>query len=107
MIATKRRALINVRTSLENVPKEWLNQIEPKIFRGAFLPCWVWSGALDNNGYPIMNVDGRQMSVAKMVAKIFYEFPEDWHVDRSCHNKSCLNPNHIRVRKFHPNHYSD
>lgn len=103
----KRRALINLHTQLENIPKEWLNIIEPKVFRGAFLPHWIWSGAVSTDGYPVIYVDGKQVRVLKFISKIFYEFPDDWHVDLSCHYPGCVNPNHIRVRKFHPNHYSD
>jgi hypothetical protein len=105
-VLVKRRALINLHTQLENIPKEWLNVIEPKVFRGAFLPHWIWSGAVCKS-YPVIYVDRKQIGALRFIAKIFYEFPDDWHVDLSCHYPGCVNPNHIRVRKFHPNHYSD
>lgn len=94
----KRRPLFNMITRLENIPKEWLNHIEPKIVRGPFLPCWVWTGALDRNGYPVMNVDGAMVMVHRFVAKIFYIFPEEWFVTRSCNVQNCLNPNHIVIK---------
>lgn len=94
----KRRPLINLITQLGNVPKEWLNHIEPKIVRGPFLPCWVWSGALDRNGYPVMYVEGTQHMAHRFVAKLFYDFPDIWYVTQSCNVRNCLNPGHLVIK---------
>ena len=106
-MSTKKRALINMHTQLENIPKEWLNHVEPNIMRGSFLPCWLWVGPICAKGYPRAYYDYKSRNMRRMVAGIFYELPDDWYVDLACHNKQCLNPNHLRVRKFHPNYYSD
>jgi len=94
----KRRPLINLLTKLENIPKEWLNHVEPFIVRGPFLPCWVWSGALDKNGYPIKNVDGKMMMMHRFVARLFYDFPDEWYVTRSCNVQNCLCPSHLVIK---------
>ena len=94
----KRRPLFNLITRFENVPKEWLNHVEPFVVRGPFLPCWVWSGALDKNGYPIKNVDGKLVMVHRFVAKMFYDFPEAWYVTRSCNVQNCINPGHLVIK---------
>ncbi len=96
----KKRALINMHTRFENIPKEWLNQIEPFVVRGPFLPCWVWCGALDRNGYPIKNVDGVMVMVHRYVAKIFYDFPDNWYVKRECNVQNCVNPNHLVITTY-------
>jgi len=98
----KRRALINVHTQLENIPKEWLNVIEPHVVRGAFLPCWVWTGALDRNGYPVMNTDGKMVMAHRFVAKVFWDFDDSYYVTRTCKVQNCVNPNHLKVTNKHP-----
>lgn len=95
----KRRPLINLLTQFGNVPKEWLNHIEPKIVRGPFLPCWVWSGALDRNGYPTFYVEGDMVMAHRYVAKLFYIFPDEWYVTQSCNVRNCLNPTHIVIKE--------
>ncbi len=98
----KRRPLINIHTQLENIPKEWLNVIEPHVVRGAFLPCWVWAGAVDGNGYPYLNVDGKMVMAHRFVARIFYDFPDEYYVSKSCGVRNCVNPNHLTITARHP-----
>lgn len=98
----KRRPLINMLTQLENIPKEWLNHVEPRVVRGSFLPCWVWCGAVDQNGYPIMRVAGKIVMVHRFVAKIFWDFPNDYYVRRKCSVNNCVNPNHLHITAMHP-----
>jgi hypothetical protein len=97
----KRRPLFNTKTQLENIPKEWLNHIEPHVVRGAFLPCWVWAGQCDRNGYPTMRVDGKMVMVHRFVASLFWTFGKDKYVRRRCHVQNCVNPNHIYVTSKH------
>jgi len=95
----KKRPLINMLTSLENIPKEWLNHVEPKVVRGAFLPCWIWAGAVDKNGYPIMRDGNTIIMMHRYVAKLFYKVGKTDYVKRSCGINNCVNPNHVYVSK--------
>jgi len=97
----KRRALINMHTQFENIPKEWLNVIEPHVVRGPFLPCWMWSGAVDRNGYPYIRADGKIIMAHRFVAKLFWDFG-DAYVTRSCGVRNCVNPNHVEINQRHP-----
>jgi len=97
----KRRALFNIHTQLENVPKEWLNHVEPHVVRGAFLPCWVWAGACDRNGYPIMRVDDGMVMVHRFVAGLFWTFDKSYYVRRTCKVNNCVNPNHLHITSRH------
>jgi hypothetical protein len=90
-----------MRTSFENVPPEWLRHVEPYVQRGAYLPCWIWTGQVDSKGYPIITETYRgkrsEIKVHRMVAKIFFDFPKSYTVRRSCNVRNCVNPNHLRV----------
>lgn len=107
----KRRPLFNTKTPLERVPREWLKEIEPFIRRDVYLPCWIWAGAHDKNGYPIKNVmlpyekKKAVVTLRRWVAKLFWDLPEDWYVNMTCQKVNCLNPNHMAPTGYHPNHY--
>lgn len=107
MSISKKRPIINLKTSLENIPVEWLRNVEPHVQRGAFLPCWVWTGATDGKGYPLMRVtdvvtgERETVMVHRYVARIFFDFPEYYYVRRTCRTKNCVNPAHIKVTKVH------
>jgi hypothetical protein len=42
----KKRTLLQLRTPLGEVPKEWLDIIEPKIARPDDTTCWLWIGSM-------------------------------------------------------------
>jgi hypothetical protein len=97
----RKRPIINIKTSLENIPREWLVNVEPYIMRGQFLPCWLWMRSVDVAGYPTERMrDGKKMerrSMRRYVAKMFYDFPSEYYVTNipSCRYKNCLNPAHL------------
>ncbi len=98
---TKKRPLFNLRTSLDNIPKDWLRHVEPKVNRTTYPPCWLWEGSCDSRGYPVI-IDTfkgarSEIKVHRYVAKMFYDFPKSVRVKRSCGNLQCVNPNHIKV----------
>lgn len=90
------RPVINMETRLRDIPDDWLKFVEPKIIRGSFLPCWVWTGRLDRNGYPVLRhpLYGHLMA-HRFVAGMFWQYPENWFVTRTCHRINCLNPGHL------------
>ncbi len=102
----KKRPIFNLKTSLENIPTEWLRNIEPKVQRGAWLPCWIWTGLVDPNGYPIMSAkqaNGRRtyVMVHRVVAKMFYGFDDSCIVRRTCKTVNCVNPAHVMPTNRH------
>lgn len=99
----KKRPLFNLNTAFENVPKEWLNHIEPRVTRGPFLPCWVWHGSIDDNGYPRMRIDDNKVvKVHRWVAGLFWDFPDDYYVKQTCGCRNCVNPTHLKVTLNNP-----
>lgn len=58
--------------------------------------CWIWRGA-SNGRYAQFRVDGRQVCVHR----VSYSFlvgpvPDGMQLDHLCHNKLCVNPEHLR-----------
>jgi len=104
----RKRPLINMRTSLENIPREWLVNVEPWITRGQYLPCWLWMGEVDEQGNPFRRVKlGGKLTkrmIHRYVAKMFYEFPDEYYVPhiKECKYKNCLHPAHLFVTPTHP-----
>lgn len=64
--------------------------------------CWEWLASKHKPGYGQMMryVDGKKMP--GYAHRISYEIhhgpiPEDTVIDHICHNKSCVNPDHLRA----------
>lgn len=103
MSITRKRPMLTMDSRLSEIPPDWIKWIEPKIVRGSFLPCWIWSGALDRNGYPLLRHPARgQISARRFVAEMFWDFPDIWFVTCNCHHMNCLNPSHIIVQAESP-----
>lgn len=103
----RKRPIFNLKTSLENVPREWLVHVEPHVMRGSWLPCWVWMGATDRNGYPTMMVrdpeTGKRKTVMvhRFVAGLFFDYDPCLTVRRTCNTINCVNPAHVQVTRQH------
>ena len=58
--------------------------------------CWNWTGA-KQNGYGIFRIGGRSQ-IAHRVSYMWAngDIPEGAQMDHMCHNRSCINPEHLR-----------
>ena len=65
--------------------------------------CWRWTGAT-HRGYGIFRLHG-QSRLAHRVANAWErgEIPEGAQLDHMCHNRSCINPEHIRFADWETN----
>jgi hypothetical protein len=75
-------------------------------------PCWLWTGAIRDDGYGLFRVDSQQVALAHRWAyeRCYGEIPEGLHVDHDCHDpqdctgsagcvhRRCVNPAHLRAR---------
>ena len=60
--------------------------------------CIIWVGATDGKGYGTLRVNGRKM----LAHRYAYErehgpVPDTAEVDHTCWNRSCTNPEHLRL----------
>lgn len=60
--------------------------------------CWEWTSAVGRNGYGQYKHDGAM----RLAHRLSYEMtngtiPEGLQVDHTCHNRTCVNPAHLRL----------
>ncbi len=90
-----KRPLIETTTRLCDIPEAWLKIIEPKIMRGPYLPCWVWTGAMNDDGDALILIPGKQIKGHRFVAMMFWELPQTFYVGHTCMRPNCLYPGHL------------
>jgi hypothetical protein len=68
--------------------------------------CWNWKGATrGKNDYGAVKVDGKVVSVHKLFyIKYKGEIPAKLLVSHTCHNKLCVNPDHLKLVTAKENH---
>jgi len=91
-----------------------MRYIEPNVVRGIFLPCWIWQGSYqtyqkghyDERSYPLVRaprVSGRPdlglkpQYVHRYLARVFWDFPDNFVVYRECGRVDCVNVNHFVI----------
>jgi len=59
--------------------------------------CWKWVGHLNQNGYAVVAVRGRDAQLAHRVAyeAFISPIPEGHELDHLCTTKDCVNPMHV------------
>lgn len=98
-----RRPLIDLKTPLGDIPREWLASIEHRIKRSKDSECWLWTGCVDQDGEPILSFKNLETGarntrrVKRVIAEIFWEILPRHDVVHQCGNLDCLNPAHFYV----------
>lgn len=62
--------------------------------------CWLWHGALDQDGYGAMRVDGHMVRAHRVAYQLLAgPIPDGLVIDhvreRGCLNRNCVNPAHL------------
>lgn len=60
--------------------------------------CWLWRGGRSGTGYGVVGINGRSLSVHRLVYEWTYgEIPAGMVVMHACDVPACCNPAHLRV----------
>lgn len=101
----KKRPLINLDSKLRDIPAGFARDVLPHLTWYGFEPCWIWTGPVDRDGYPIIRRTNpstkkvEQFSMRRLVANEFWVYPDDAVVKVQCENINCLNPGHLVVTR--------
>lgn len=60
--------------------------------------CWEWTASKYPSGYGAIFVEGRCQSAHRIAYELSIgPIPEGMQIDHMCHNRSCVNPGHLRA----------
>jgi len=60
--------------------------------------CLVWTGYTQRDGYGQMRINGRGKRVHRYAwERVYGEIPSDMVIDHICHNRTCVNIDHLRL----------
>lgn len=61
-------------------------------------PCWVWTGTLSDEGYPILTINGSRVYGHRMALSLLIgPIPKGYEADHLCRNHACMNPGHLEA----------
>lgn len=103
----KKRPLIGFDTKLCDIPRAWLELIEPKISRPEGSSCWIWDGAVNQHAEPVRRSknlakgESGNIALKYVVARMFWEIDEHTMIYHECGNNNCLAPFHFYLTNHH------
>lgn len=106
-MADLKRPLIILATHLKDIPKAWLDIVEHRITRPKDATCWLWNGACDKDGEPVVNYNNADTGkrntrlVKRIIADLFWVMKRGMEVIHHCGTTKCLNPSHFYISSKH------
>lgn len=103
---TRKLPLLTLETKLKDIPEGWLHWIEKHVRRQED-GCWIWIGAHDTDGEPVLNfynpVTGKRNTrrVKRMIGEMFWTIHRGIDMVHQCKVLSCINPGHLRPEVSH------
>jgi hypothetical protein len=75
-----------------------LERFEQKVQHVPESGCWLWSGYTCEKGYGIFWFDGGPKKAHRVSYEIYRDgVPADMVIDHLCRERSCVNPDHLRI----------
>lgn len=60
--------------------------------------CWNWTGPVHSTGYGEMYMHGKEHRAHRLSYITHYgPIPDGLFIDHKCHNRLCVNPEHLRI----------
>lgn len=76
-----------------------LSQIQKERFWGKVFKsdgCWDWKGAIGKNGYGVLKIQNQFYRAHRISYFLKHEkIDKNLHIDHLCHNRCCVNPDHL------------
>ena len=66
-----------------------------QVTRAELTPCWLWCGAVNEDGYGLMKVDGRKRRVHRLSYTWFAGEIGNLCVLHKCNTPACVRPDHL------------
>lgn len=74
------------------------HRIEKRVELVPFTTCWIWMGDIGGHGYGSLSVKKKQKLAHRYSYEVFKgPIPAGLHVMHKCHNRLCINPDHLEV----------
>jgi HNH endonuclease len=87
--------------SVKRIGQTLLESIEARFIPDPFSGCWLWTEALDSDGYSRIwyPPERRTRPAHRVLYEMTYGIVVDpeWHLDHLCRVRSCVNPKHLEA----------
>lgn len=76
--------------------KSLINRLEDKILYEPNTGCWIWTAAIQADGYAKFKVKGAMINAHRVSYELYIgQIPEGLELDHTCRVPSCVNPKHL------------
>jgi hypothetical protein len=60
--------------------------------------CWFWTGYVNPGGYGMFKQNGKPSLAHRIAYEMAHgDIPDKFLIDHRCHERSCVNPSHLRL----------